>query len=165
LRVGRAPWTHDYTRNVTTTLLAALDVLTGTVIGQWLARHRRTEFIKFVRTIDREAPDGPQIHLILDNDSTDKHAEVDRWLKRHSRFHLHFTPTSVVAQSGPALVSRPDRQESAPRGVRQRARSDRQHRGIPQRPQRRSQTLRVDSHRRIHPRQSPARTHQTPTSS
>jgi transposase len=47
-----------------------------------------------VRTIDREVPDGLQIHLILDNDSTDKHAEVDRWLKRHSRFHLHFTPTS-----------------------------------------------------------------------
>jgi len=136
--------THDCTRNGTTTLFAALDVLTGTVIGQCLPRHRHTEFIKFVRTIDREVPDGLQIHLILDNYSTHKHAEVDRWFKRHSRFHLHFTP---------------------PQGVRQRARSDRQHPGIPQRPQRRSQTLRMDSHRRIHPRQSPARTHQTPTSS
>ena len=92
---GRAgTMTHDYKRNGTTTLFAALDVLTGTVIGQCLPRHRHTEFIKFLNTIDREVPDGLQIHLILDNYSTHKHAEVDRWLKRHKRFHLHFTPTS-----------------------------------------------------------------------
>ena len=92
---GRAgTMTHDYKRNGTTTLFAALDVLTGTVIGQCLPRHRHTEFIKFLNTIDREVPDGLQVHLILDNYSTHKHAEVDRWLKRHKRFHLHFTPTS-----------------------------------------------------------------------
>jgi transposase len=92
---GRAgTMTHDYKRNGTTTLFAALDVLTGTVIGQCLPQHRHTEFIKFLNTIDREVPHGLQVHLILDNYATHKHAEVDRWLKRHKRFHLHFTPTS-----------------------------------------------------------------------
>jgi transposase len=92
---GRAgTMTHDYKRNGTTTLFAALDVLTGTVIGQCLPRHRHTEFLKFLNTIDREVPDGLAVHLILDNYSTHKHAAVDRWLKRHKRFHLHFTPTS-----------------------------------------------------------------------
>ena len=86
--------THDYKRNGTTTLFAALDVLTGTVIGQCLPRHRHTEFIKFLNTIDREVPNGLQVHLILDNYSTHKHSEVERWLKRHKRFHFHFTPTS-----------------------------------------------------------------------
>jgi transposase len=86
--------THDYKRNGTTTLFAALDVLTGTVIGQCLPRHRHTEFIRFLNTIDREVPGGLQVHLILDNYSTHKHAEVQRWLHRHKRFHLHFTPTS-----------------------------------------------------------------------
>lgn len=92
---GRAgTMTHDYKRNGTTTLFAALDVLTGAVIGQCLPRRRHSEFLKFLNTIDREVPKGLQVHLILDNYSTHKHAEVDRWLKRHQRFHLHFTPTS-----------------------------------------------------------------------
>ena len=75
-------------------MFAALDVLTGTVIGQCLPRHRHTEFLKFLTTIDREVPDGLAIHLILDNYATHKHADVQRWLNRHKRFHLHFTPTS-----------------------------------------------------------------------
>jgi transposase/transposase-like protein len=93
---GRAgTMTHDYKRNgTTTTLFAALDVLTGTVIGQCLPRHRHTEFIKFLNTIDREVPDGLQVHLILDNYATHKHVEVRKWMKRHKRFHFHFTPTS-----------------------------------------------------------------------
>lgn len=92
---GRAgTMTHDYKRNGTTTLFAALDVLTGAVIGQCLPRHRHTEFLKFLSTIEREVPKGLQVHLILDNYSTHKHVEVNRWLKRHKRFHLHFTPTS-----------------------------------------------------------------------
>ena len=86
--------THDYKRNGTTTLFAALNVLTGMVIGQCLPRHRRQEFLKFLRTIDREVPNGLQIHLILDNYATHKHADVQRWLDKHPRFHLHFTPTS-----------------------------------------------------------------------
>ena len=86
--------THDYKRNATTTLFAALDVLSGSVIGQCLPRHRHSEFLKFLRTIDREVPKGLQIHLILDNYSTHKHENVKQWLAKHPRFHLHFTPTS-----------------------------------------------------------------------
>ncbi|MCK0438395.1 IS630 family transposase [Gordonia alkaliphila] len=92
---GRAgTMTHDYKRNGTTTLFAALDVLTGTVIGQCLPRHRHEEFLKFLTTIDREVPTDLQIHLILDNYSTHKHKDVAAWLAKHPRFHLHFTPTS-----------------------------------------------------------------------
>ena len=95
MKKGRAgTMTHDYKRNGTTTLFAALDVLTGKVIGQCLPRHRHTEFLKFLRTIDREVPEGLQVHLILDNYSTHKHANVKKWLAKHPRFHLHFTPTS-----------------------------------------------------------------------
>lgn len=92
---GRAAtMTHDYKRNGTTTLFAALDVLTGKVIGQCLPKHRHEEFLVFLKTIDAEVPRGLQIHLILDNYATHKHENVRRWLQRHKRFHLHFTPTS-----------------------------------------------------------------------
>lgn len=95
MKPGRAgTMTHDYKRNGTTTLFAALDVLTGKVIGQCLPRHRHEEFLKFLTTIDREVPRGLQVHLILDNYATHKHDAVEPWLKRHRRFHLHFTPTS-----------------------------------------------------------------------
>ncbi len=86
--------THDYKRNGTTTLFAALDVLTGSVIGECLPRHRHEEFLKFLRIIDREVPKRLQIHLILDNYRTHKHDDVNAWLAKHPRFHLHFTPTS-----------------------------------------------------------------------
>ncbi len=95
IKKGRAgTMTHDYKRNTTTTLFAALDVLTGKVIGQCLPRCRHDEFLKFLRTIDREVPAGLQVHLILDNYSTHKHKNVKTWLAKHPRFHLHFTPTS-----------------------------------------------------------------------
>ena len=95
IKKGRAgTMTHDYKRNGTTTLFAALDVLTGSVIGQCLPRHRHNEFLKFLRTIDREVPKGLQVHLILDNYSTHTHPNVKNWLAKHPRFHLHFTPTS-----------------------------------------------------------------------
>jgi len=95
MKPGRAgTMTHAYKRNGTTTLFAALDVLTGKVIGQCLPRHRHQEFLKFLRTIDAEVPAGLQIHLILDNYGTHKHANVKKWLAKHPRFHLHFTPTS-----------------------------------------------------------------------
>ena len=86
--------THDYKRHGTTTLFAALDVLTGTVIGSCLPRHRHQEFLKFLRTIDRQVPKGLDIHMIFDNYATHKHAEVRAWLDKHPRFHPHFTPTS-----------------------------------------------------------------------
>jgi transposase len=94
MKPGRAgTMTHDY-RHGTTTLFAALNVLTGAVIGQCQPRHRHEEFLKFLCTIDREVPKGLAVHLILDNYATHKHPDVQRWLKRHKRFRLHFTPTS-----------------------------------------------------------------------
>ncbi len=92
---GRAgTMTHDYKRHGTTTLFAALDVLTGTVIGSCMPRHRHEEFLRFLRLIDKRTPKGLDVHLILDNYSTHKHPDVQSWLAKHSRFHLHFTPTS-----------------------------------------------------------------------
>jgi transposase len=86
--------THDYTRHGTTTLFAALSVLDGTVIGDCLSRHRQQEFIRFLQGIDQETPPGLDLHLIVDNYGTYKHPRVQAWLRRHPRFHLHFTPTS-----------------------------------------------------------------------
>jgi transposase len=95
MKPGRAgTMTHDYKRNGTTTLFAALDVLTGLVIGQCLPRHRHVEFLKFLKTIDREVPTRLKVHLILDNYATHNHPTVKAWLARHPRFELHFTPTS-----------------------------------------------------------------------
>jgi len=95
MKPGRAgTMTHDYKRNGTTTLFAALDVLTGTVIGQCLPRHRHTEFLTFLKTIDQQVAENLQIHLILDNYATHKHPNVKAWLQKHPRFQLHFTPTS-----------------------------------------------------------------------
>src|SRR5207247_1789232 len=92
---GRAgTMTHDYKRNGTTTLFAALDVATGKVFGQCLPRHRHEEFLTFLCRLDRNVPNGLQLHLILDNYHTHKHPDVVRWLGKHKRFHLHFTPTS-----------------------------------------------------------------------
>src|SRR5712672_1483617 len=95
MKKGRAgTMTHDYKRHGTTTLFAALNVLTGVVIGRCLPRHRNTEYLKFLRTIDREVPKGLQVHMICDNYATHKHPNVKKWLDSHPRFHLHFTPTS-----------------------------------------------------------------------
>jgi transposase len=86
--------THDYKRNGTTTLFAALDVLEGKVIGRCMQRHRHEEFIRFLNAIDAEVPGGKSIHVILDNYATHKHPKVMAWLARHKRFTFHFTPTS-----------------------------------------------------------------------
>jgi transposase len=95
LKKGRAgTMTHDYKRNGTTTLFAALNVATGEVIGECRPRHRAKEFLAFLKTIDRQTPADLDLHLILDNYATHKAPPVQRWLKRHSRFTLHFTPTS-----------------------------------------------------------------------
>lgn len=86
--------THDYTRHGTTTLFAALNMLDGTVIGDCMPHHRHQEFIRFLQTIDTKTPRNLDLHLIVDNYGTHKHPRVQRWLKRHPRFFLHFTPTS-----------------------------------------------------------------------
>jgi transposase len=89
-----ATMTHDYKRNGTTTLFAALDMLEGRLIGQCMPRHRHQEFIKFLKRIDVETPPDLDLHLIVDNYATHKHPKVASWLRRHKRFHLHFIPTS-----------------------------------------------------------------------
>jgi transposase len=87
--------THDYARHGTTSLFAALDVKTGTVIGEFHRRHRSVEFRKFLDTIDGAVPRDLDVHLILDNYGTHKTAPVRRWLAKRPRFHVHFTPTSA----------------------------------------------------------------------
>ena len=84
--------THDYKRHGTTSLFAALDVATGAVIGQCMKRHRHQEFLRFLRTLDRQTPKKRELHLVL---ATHKHSNVKTWLPKHPRFHLHFTPTSA----------------------------------------------------------------------
>ena len=86
--------THDYKRNGTTCLFAAMNVLEGKVIGSCYPRHRNIEFLKFLRTINREVPPNLDIHMILDNYGTHGHPNVKLWLEKHPRFKLHFTPTS-----------------------------------------------------------------------
>ena len=86
--------THDYKRNGTTCLFAALNVLEGKVIGSCFPRHRHVEFLKFLRTVDRQVPRKLDIHAVLDNYGTHSHPKVRAWLDNHPRFHLHFVPTS-----------------------------------------------------------------------
>jgi len=86
---------HDYTRHGTTSLFAALDTATGTVLGQCHARHRHQEFLKFLELIDQQVPGSLDVHLILDNYATHKTEPVKRWLAKHPRYHVHFTPTSA----------------------------------------------------------------------
>ncbi len=86
--------THDYRRNGTTTLFAAIELAKGRIIGECMPRHRHQEWIRFLKKIDSETPPDLDLHLIVDNYSTHKHPKVQAWLKRHKRFHMHFTPTS-----------------------------------------------------------------------
>jgi len=86
--------THDYKRNGTTTLFAAIDMLEGKVIGTCQQRHRHQEWLRFLELIDAQTPADVDLHLIVDNYHTHKHAKVQRWLRRHPRFHIHFIPTS-----------------------------------------------------------------------
>jgi transposase len=96
LKKGRAgTMTHDYVRHGTTTLFAALNVADGTLIGQCQERHRHQEWLKFLQLIDAQTPADRDLHLILDNYATHKHPKVQKWLAKHPRFHLHFTPTSA----------------------------------------------------------------------
>src|SRR4249920_2312548 len=94
IKKGRAgTMTHDYKRNGTTTLFAALNVLDGTVIGRNMQRHRHQEFIRFLNAVEAEVPAGKLIHAIVDNYATHKHPKVHAWLASHPRWTFHFTPT------------------------------------------------------------------------
>jgi len=87
--------THDYVRHGTTTLFAALDVKTGKVIGMLTDRHRHQEYLRFLKEINRSTPRTNELHLVVENYATHKHAEVREWLRKHPRFHIHYTPTSA----------------------------------------------------------------------
>tara|TARA_Y100001934_G_C11794719_1_gene514287 strand:- start:16 stop:525 length:510 start_codon:yes stop_codon:yes gene_type:complete len=86
--------THDYKRNGTTTLFAAIELAEGKIIAECMPRHRHQEWLKFLKKIDAETPPDLDLHLIVDNHCTHKHFKVKAWLKRHPRFHIHFIPTS-----------------------------------------------------------------------
>jgi len=95
MKKGRAgTMTHDYKRNGTSTLFAALNVFTGEVIGECKQRHRHQEFISFLKTVEKQAPKDMDLHVIVDNYSTHKHQKVKNWLNRNKRVTLHFIPTS-----------------------------------------------------------------------
>jgi putative transposase len=87
--------THTYMRHGTTSLFAALDIATGAVIGKCYKRHRATEFLDFLKQIDRQMPDGPDVHLVMDNYATHKTPKIKAWLARRPHWHVHFTPTSA----------------------------------------------------------------------
>src|SRR5271163_4324975 len=96
MKRGRAgTMTHDYIRNGTTTLFAALNLLDGTVVGQCMQRHRHQEFLRFLNRLERDIPAGRLIHVILDNYGSHKHPKVRTWLARHPRWTFHFIPTSA----------------------------------------------------------------------
>jgi len=109
----RGTMTHDYIRNGTTTLFAALNVLEGKVIGRCMQRHRHQEFIRFLNAVEAEVPAGKIIHVIVDNYATHKHPNVKAWLARHPRFVFHFTrlpapgsmPSRASSPSSPGAVS------------------------------------------------------------
>jgi transposase len=89
-----ARMTHDYVRNGTTSLFAALEIASGSVIAHHYRRHRHQEFLGFLKLIDQAVPPDLDLHLVCDNYATHKTPEVKKWLLRHTRFHLHFTPAS-----------------------------------------------------------------------
>ena len=153
MKKGRAgTMTHDYKRNGTTTLFAAIDVLTGTVIGQCLPRHRHEEFLKFLRTIDREVPKHLAVHLILDNYATHNTSRRATLAAPPQEIRPTLHPNLVVvAEPGRTLVSRTHRQSAAARQLQLRPRAHHRDRGIPRGTQRRPQALQMDRHRRVHP--------------
>jgi hypothetical protein len=108
LKRGRgATMTHDYKRHGTTTLFAALNVLDGKVVSHCRNRHTHEDWIAFLRLIDRETLAENEVHVIADNYSAHKHPKVQRWLKRHRRFHMHFTPTSRLLKNSARRHSAP----------------------------------------------------------
>lgn len=150
-----AAQTHDYTRHPTMTLFAALDVLTGTVLGRCMQRHRNGEFIRFLNAVEATIPPGKAIHAILDNVATNKHPKVCTWLGLHPRWTLNFTPTSAswlnaVEGFSSALTRRRLRRGS----LHRRRRSAGGDQTLHHRAQTARQALRLDQARNQHPRRS-----------
>ena len=148
-----ARMTHDYVRHGTTSLFAALDIASGSVIAQHYRRHRHQEFLRFLKLIDAAVPDGLELHLVCDNYATHKTPAVKKWLLRHPRFHLHFTPTSSsLDEPRRALVRRADQPEAAPVSAPQRHRTRGRHPQVDQRLEQGPEAVRVDQDRRRDPR-------------
>src|SRR5215831_18374447 len=151
MKRGRAgTMTHDYIRNGTTTLFAALNVLDGTVIGQCMQRHRHQEFLRFLNRLERDIPAGRLIHVILDNYGSHQHPKVRAWLARHPRWTFHFTPTSAswlnAVEGFFAKLTRRRLQRGVFHSLVDRDQA------LPRRPQPQPQTLRLDRGPRSHPR-------------
>ena len=137
LKKGRGQtMTHDYKRNGTTTLFAALNTADGEVIGQCQQRHRHQEWLKFLRLIDQTMPPDKQIHLICDNYATHKHPKVQRWLARHPRFHMHFTPTSRPGSTWWSASSATSPRTAPARNLPRSRRTHHRHRRLHRPPQR-----------------------------
>ena len=150
----RGTMTHDYKRNGTTTLFAALDVLDGKVIGRCMQRHRHQEFIRFLNAIEAEIPAGKLVHVILDNYGSHKHPKVRAWLERHPRFVFHYTPTSASwLNAVEGFFAKLTRQTAQARRLPLAGRSAGGDQPLPRRDQRRPQALRLD--RRSRSRSSP----------
>ena len=137
MKKGRAgTMTHDYKRNGTTTLFAALNVLDGTVIGRNMQRHRHQEFIRFLNAIEAAVPVGKLVHVILDNYAAHKHPKVMAWLGRHPRFVFHFTPTSCSwLERGGDLLRHPHQAPPEARRLPLRLRPARRHQPLHRRGQ------------------------------
>ena len=112
--------THDYRRHGTATLFAALNVKTSALITRFHRRHRSTEFRQFLGAIDAAVPRRLDVHLIMDNYGTHKTPSIRNWLAKRPRFHVHFTPPTIVAESGRTVVCRTDQQTAPARGAPQR---------------------------------------------
>ena len=148
-----ARMTHDYVRNGTTSLFAAFDLASGSVIAQPYRRHRHQEFLRFLKLIDSAVPGDLDLHLVLDNYATHKTPAIHQWLLRHPRFHLHFTPTSsswlnLVERWFAELTTRKLPQVSTP----QRHRTGSRHPQVDKRVEQGPQAIRVDQDRRRDPR-------------
>ena len=159
MKKGRcATMTHDYKRNGTTTLFAALDILEGKVIGRCMQRHRHQEFIRFLNTIEREVPADKAVHVVLDNYATHKHPKVKAWLQRHPALHLPLHPDLVLlGQCGRRLVCQAHPAAAQARRLHLDRRTSGRHQPLHRRRQRQAQAVRLDQIRRRHPRRCPAR--------
>ncbi len=158
MKKGRAgTMTHDYKRNGTTTLFAALNVLDGSVIGQCMQRHRHQEFIRFLNRIERDVPAGKLIHVVLDNYATHKHPKVRAWLERHQRWTFHYTPLASWLNAVEGFFAKLTRRRLQ-RGVFHSLvyLQARDH-PLPHRAQSSAQALRLDRRARGNPRQGQTR--------
>jgi transposase len=148
-----ARMTHDYVRNGTTSLFAAFDLASGSVIAQHYRQHRHQEFLRFLKLIDAAVPKGLDLHLVLDNYVTRKTPAIHQWLLKHPRFHLHFTPTSSSWMNlVRALVRRAHPPQAPQISPPQRHRTRSRHPQMDQRVEQGPQAVHLDQDRRRDPR-------------